>query len=175
MPRFLSKYRLLVLGLAILIAAEAWYYYSLSKSVTTNNSAKTNRSSASDSAVPFNPLRSSLGYLRILQPDVVTSSSLTNQFQGEVINVSRDGGTMVGSSFKYKLALTLKGTDKGINTFFYTEEDLDKMKVTRRQNSRETLANMAEIKVSDKLIIKEVLDLTKPFPANRQELSITIL
>lgn len=173
MPRFLSKYRLLVLGLAVLVAAEAWYYFSLIKSEKSNNSNSQNKSTASDS-IQLSPMRSSLNYLRILNQDVVSSSILANQYLGEVLNVNNQGGAMAGSNFNYQMSISIKGSDNGLNTFFYTSDDLVKMKVTRSVNGKEIPAKLEDIKVSEKIIIKEVLDLTKQFPANRQELTIAI-
>lgn len=110
--------------------------------------------------------------LRNINSDILTSSVLTNTYEGIIVDIVSNEGILPTVNFQYKLKLTLKGYNL-TNTFYYNEKDLSILKVVEQYGGTEKPIQINNLKINDKIIIKEIIDLIKDFESNLTELKIT--
>lgn len=152
---------LLVLFILLLIisASEAGYYLfsqkqppiTVKKNLTTNSLPKD-----SNSAINSEVLSS----LSFLKKGVLLSSVLDSQFRGSVIEVNSSGGT-TKNGFQYKLKIVILGQNGLWNSFYFTENELSKIKFLEKNVETIKAINLTDLRKGDIILLNEKLDITK--------------
>lgn len=103
-----------------------------------------------------------LRYLQVLPADILSSSILTNVYQGEISEIDTKEGVLP-PGFQYQLKLTLKNNDSSASPFYFNQNNLKRIKGTP----------ISSLKVGDQIKLEEKIDLTQDFSDNRKEIIIT--
>lgn len=130
-----------------------------------------------DAAINDNTLSQWYTVLRWFYNDVLTSSIITNDFEGIVDAINTTGGNFSDVSDKYnqqkyKISLAIRGGQHK-NWFFFKEEDLPNITIVELANGKENPINFEKIKVGDKIKIRETINLTKNFESSLLEFKIS--
>lgn len=103
-----------------------------------------------------------LRYLQVLPASILSSSILTNVYQGEILEIDTKSGVLP-PGFQYQLKLTLKNNDSSPTPFYFNQNNLKRIKGTP----------ISSLKVGDQIKLEETIDLREDFSDNRKEIIIT--
>ncbi len=94
---------------------------------------------------------------------ILTSSVITNQYSGEIVELNTKGG-VTPTNFKYLIKLTIKGEQDNTNEFYFADTEL---------NNVRTKEAISSLKVGNKITLQLTLDLLKDFESNLIEMKVT--
>lgn len=144
--------------LLIIVVYEGYYFFILTQQpVVSKKSPVTNSVLLdSDSAINIDVL----SYLKVLKKGVLISSILDNQSGGSIVEINSSGGKTAGG-FLYKLKIVILGQEKMKNEYYYSKDDLLKIKFLEKNNEKIIAINSADLKAGDFILINEKVDMTK--------------
>src|SRR5690606_22138998 len=83
-------------------------------------------------------------------------------FQGEIVMLDREGGIAPGpNAFEYEIRIQIKGTGENLSNLYFSEEDLGKVKIVRRQDNQETPIGMEDLVVGDNVLSTAAVSLER--------------
>lgn len=111
-------------------------------------------------------------YLRTLRKGVLISSTLIRESEGKIRDIDLKGGSATypqsNQSFEYKMKLSLQVDNNNYAYFPYWDALLIYTQVVHLINGKEEASSFADLKVGNKAIIQDTIDLTKSnFPAKK--------
>lgn len=103
-------------------------------------------------------------------PAALTSSNLTNVYQGEIVELNLDGGRLPIDKSKYKntskeyieyqIGLKIKKETENETLDFYWDSDtLTKIKILRKEGKEVKPINFSDLQISDEIEVHETIDL----------------
>lgn len=105
-----------------------------------------------------------------LPKSIIVSAILQNQYQGRILEIQQNTKT----NTQYPLIIRLRGIENLDNSFLITKPQLETLQVFISQKNEKTSSTLNELKVGENVIIEEKLNLQKPWPETRMQISITI-
>ena len=176
----INKGLIILFGALLLVTiGEIIYYFFF---LSPNNQFNTARNDASQSsqaspAIASNPttqqnLDSYLNsYRLILNSDVITSSVITNIYEGRIQELDTDGGTWA-SDVPYSIKLAIVNDSKDPFTIYYNENNLRAMQIVQLSNSQEREISFENLAVGNSIKIEEVFILNKDFSKTTMQFKI---
>ncbi|MDP2649467.1 MAG: hypothetical protein Q8P10_01345 [bacterium] len=170
----------LVLVLAVTFEVVYIFFFSKNKSTPKNNvSVSTPSSSPSQTATKVTPpvLQSqasknqsnNLQLLSNYAKDALFSSTLKNEFKGELVDIDLNGGTT--GKLVYKVKLQLKSPSGVLSTYYILEKDLKRTSIFAQSSNNNI--TFSQLNRGDNIIIVQTLDLTQDSFNMLQDIKIT--
>lgn len=115
-----------------------------------------------------------ISYLQNLNKEVLTSSYLTNEQQGEIASIILENGkiTINNQSVEYALIMDLKINEQLKQRYFYNNKEVGILQILSENGDMLTLN---DLKNGDSIKIYEKINLLKPFSEGLEEFIITRL
>lgn len=163
--------------LAIVVIGEAIYYISLPEQKQPAGFGEQNQFTPKTNSGTFRNNNaaipeSNINYLSTLNKGLTSSSTVMNEYQGRVLARVNETGWLPYSESQYKMYLSFVGKEKNITTLFFTDDDLTKLEIVRREGNSEIPIAINEINGEDEIIVQETLDLLKNMGQNRLKIKI---
>lgn len=110
-----------------------------------------------------------LDYLKSLPIGIVQSSTLTNEYEGNVVSIDTKGGTVTYFPYKdpiaYKINIQIVGKEGKKTTFYYTESELKILEFLQNSSDKKMPLQISDLHTNDRVIILQELNyLSKPNP-----------
>ena len=106
---------------------------------------------------------------------IMLSSTTTNEYEGLITRVLNTPGKRI--DIAYVKGLDLKAVNSssigGVKNFLVRKQDLPVTKVYESDAGQTKEIEFSQLRIGDRVKIKEVIDLKKPFSDNRLEIRIT--
>jgi len=99
--------------------------------------------------------------ISILPKGILTSSIMTNRYEGEVVSIEKKEGYTPRSHIKFDFEITLEGKNGLVDTFYYTKTNMEHFKFAESTDGVEKPIKFEDFKIGDSIIIETKLDLTK--------------
>lgn len=178
--------KIIFVVLLIVTAAELYYFFlyqpkSVNKSGPITNqppsptpqtiSSEKNQFINENQAVNTNTVNN----LFLYKKSILSSSIINNKYEGEIVFINKNGGFLKTEQFKYNLEIKIKSDSEEFNTFYYNENEVKQIKVFNLKNNQKEPSNINELKIGDKIVIEESLNLLKDPNNNLEKLEISVL
>jgi hypothetical protein len=125
-----------------------------------------------DRAFPAGPRN----YMSLLKSGIVVASEVKNEFSGKITTISREPGDFSYDkklpSVTYAASISLMSSAKSTNQFFYTEADLQNVRIIGKSGNGEALLNFDSLKIGDQVHISETINPLKSMGGNRKSVII---
>lgn len=105
--------------------------------------------------------RDELSSLFPIKKGVVKSSTIISEFQGNIIEIDSKGGIVPIDKFKYKLKIRIKGGSEDTNTFYFSNNEVNKIKVFYLNKDQKIPFALNKLNIGDKISLKTTSDLLK--------------
>jgi hypothetical protein len=102
---------------------------------------------------------------------VLKKSILQNTYSGKIIEIATNGNNL-NNNIHYGFMIRLMGDNDETNTFYYNDEEVEKIKVLK-VGSQKALT-IADLKKEDSVVIDETLDMTQDLDHNLVSHTISI-
>ena len=166
--------------LLIITAAELYYFffYQPSKNNVINKKPIVSLPTPSSTTLlNENPAvdKNTVNNLFLYKKSILSSSIINNKYEGEIVFINKNGGFLKTEQFKYDLEIKIKSDSEEFNSFYYNENEVKQIKVFNLKNNQKESSDINELKIGDKVIIEESLNLLKDPNNNLEKLEIFIL
>ncbi len=174
--------KIIFVVLLIITAAELFYFFiyqpkSVNKSSSTTNQfpslTPTPQSVSSEENQAVNS--TTVNNLFLYKKSILSSSIINNKYEGEIVFINKNGGFLKTEQFKYDLEIKIKSDLNEFNSFYYNENEVKQIKVFKLNNNQKESSDINELKIGDKIVIEESLNLLKDPNNNLEKLEISVL
>lgn len=117
--------------------------------------------------------QSSIVSLTYAQKGVLESSKVTNIYRGVIAELDTKGGVTAIYKFKYKIKIKIRGRQNSLQSFYFNEENMDKIEFVDVSKGKEIPTNYYELKVGDNIILEDTRDLFKNWDSNIVGVKVT--
>jgi hypothetical protein len=115
---------------------------------------------STDQVFSENDLQSHINWLRKGKKDLVIGTTLTQTYQGKIVEIKLEEGINPLNKFNYAMILRIEGKEGNQKGFQYSKEDIiNKLKIVKFDGKEKQPIKIEELKVGDKITVKETQDL----------------
>lgn len=90
-----------------------------------------------------------------LNKNIIKSSYLINEYEGEIIDLNITGGYSKSANFEYAFFIRIKNGENS-NSFYFSKDELEKIKIYNNKNQELTFE---DLKIDQKVKIEDKKDL----------------
>lgn len=142
---------------------------------TTSASEKNQSQSQTLDGNSLSFLSANLEHWKDIQRGALTSSVITDQYDGTITEIDNREGIIPsrsGGVINYKIKIIIKTQNLSEVFFYLNDSDLTRTVVFASKSGEEKLINLKDLKIGDIVEIKYTIDLTKSLQASIKEIKI---
>jgi len=171
-----NKFLKIIFAVLLIITAAELYYFFFYQPTTTNNIVKKTLTTKPTTSPESQAIGTdTINNLSRYKKSILSSSIVSNKHEGKIVLIDDKGGFLKTEQFKYSLEIKIESNLNEFNSFFYSEKEIQQIKVFSLKNEQKEPIDISKLKIGDSIIIEESLNLLKEPIDNLKKLEISVL